>query len=302
MAAPVGLGDLILAPVNVGGSIWVYAMNPRRGGELVWRSYLCDEPGGGSDAWSPIQLTVDGSSVYAVCGTGVVFALDAMTGMIRFARRYPRTGEPNNMMERFGNEMELLDLDGWQEDIAIPAGDVLLVFASDYNAIWAINQQTAEFVWRTDNRPFGAKFDYLIGVSGDYVYVGGRDTIGAISLQAQGRWEWVYSLPEASSGRAMLTTDAIYVPLGSSIQKLGLRGRNGDGEVMGTFPVVLGTGAPIGNLFSDGEKIWVSGGNRLYVLGDDDGSIVTKPGDEVPVIDEDSEDDEEIDDAGIDDR
>ena len=31
---------------------------------------------------------------------------------------------------------------------------------------------------------------------------------------------------------------------------------------------VLGFGgAPLGNLYSDGEKIWVHGANRLYVLG-----------------------------------
>lgn len=285
MAAPVGYGDLILVPVNISGSIWIYAMDTANHGELVWRSYLCDEPGGGSQAWSPIRLALDGSTVYALCGTGVVFAVDAMTGTIRFARRHRRTGEPNQMMQRFGNQMELLEFDGWQEDTVIPAGNVLLVLASDYNAVWAIDRQTAEFVWRTDNRPFGRKFDYLIGIHGDHVYLGGVDSIAAISLSAQGRWEWVHSLPEPSCGQAMLTADALYVPVGSTIQKLGLQGKDGGGDLQATFEVELGTGAPVGNLFSDGEKFWVAGANRLYVLGDDDGSIVDQ---ETPPADQES--------------
>ncbi len=289
MAAPVGYGNLLLVPVNLSGSIWIYALDAERQGELAWRSYLCDEPGGGSQPWSPIQMSLDGSTLYALCGTGVVFAVDAMTGMVRFARRHPRTGEPNNLMARFGNQMELLEFDGWLEDNVIPVGNVLLMMASDYNVLWAIDRQTAKFAWRTENRPFGHKFDYLIGIQGDYVYLGGRESVAAVSLKAQGRWAWVYSLPQTSFGQALLTTDALYVPLPSGIQKLGLHGKQGSGDVLATFPVELGTGAPLGNLYSDGEKFWVVGGNRLYVLGDDDGSIVDEeatPVDETAPADE----------------
>lgn len=274
MGAPVGYGELIIVPVNLSGSTWLYALNPADRGSLVWRAFLCDEPGGGSNPWSPIQLSLDGSTVYAACGTGVIFAVEAMTGTIRFARRYKRTGEPNNLMARFGNQMEMLDLDGWQEDIVVPAGNVLLSMSSDYNALWALDRQTAKLVWRTENKPFGQKFDYLIGVHDDYVFIGGREVVAAVSLKAQGRWVWVYSLPETSHGRAMLTNDALYVPIGSSIQKLGLSGKAGSGDVLATFPVSLGTGAPVGNLLSDGKRIWVDGGSRIYALGDDDGSIV----------------------------
>ena len=38
-------------------------------------------------------------------------------------------------------------------------------------------------------------------------------------------------------------------------------------KLMAESSVDLGTGAPLGNLYSDGEKIWVHGANRLYVLG-----------------------------------
>ncbi len=303
MGAPVGYGEMIIAPVNIAGSIWLYALNPANRGSLVWRAFLCDEPGGGSNPWSPMQLSLDGSTIYASCGTGVIFAVEAMTGSIRFARRYKRTGQPNNLMARFGNQMELLDLDGWQEDLVVPAGNVLLALSSDYNALWAMDRQTARLVWRTENKPFGQKFDYLIGVHDDYVFLGGREVIAAVSLKAQGRWVWVYSLPEPSYGQALLTSEALYVPIGSNIQKLGLAGKEGSGDVLATFPVNLGTSAPVGNLLSDGTRIWVDGGNRIYALGDDDGSIVDLPEDEDQnATGKINETDPETDDEGIDDQ
>ena len=301
MAAPVGFGDLLLVPVNVGGSIYVYALDSRNQGQLAWRSYLCDEPGGGSQPWSPIQISVDGSTAYASCGSGVVFAIDPMTGGIRFARRYTRTGEANNYMQRFGGNAEVLELDGWSEDLIIPLGNELVLLASDYHAVWAIDRQTATFRWKTDNRPFGNKFDYLIGINQDYIFLGGQETVAAISIRAEGRWEWVHTFDDSVSlGRAMLTENGIYVPLQDRIVKLGLDGLDGSGRVLAEMPVRLGTTAPLGNLYSDGQRIWVVGGNRLYALGPDDGSIsdatepaVPEPTDIELRTDEEDEEDEE---------
>jgi tetratricopeptide (TPR) repeat protein len=293
MAAPVGFGELLLAPVNVSGSIYVYAMDSRNQGQLVWRSYLCDEPGGGSQAWSPIHLAIEGSTAYATCGTGVVFAIDPMTGGIRYARRYARTGEPNNYLRRFGGNAETLELDGWQEDLVIPLGNDLVMMASDFNVLWAIDRQTARFRWKTDNRPFGKKFDYLIGINEDYIYLGGPEAVAAISIKAEGRWEWVHDLQDdVSLGRAMLTGNGVYVPLENRILKLGLTGRAGAGDVQAEMKVRLGTDAPLGNLYSDGQRIWVLGANRLYALGTDDGSIPDQPATDESADGEDPQDGE----------
>ncbi|MGI9517048.1 MAG: PQQ-binding-like beta-propeller repeat protein [Pirellulaceae bacterium] len=281
MAAPVGFGDLLLVPANVGGAIWIYALDSQNDGQLIWKSYLCDEPGGGSEPWSPIHLSIEGSTAYANCGTGVVFSFDPMTGGIRFARRYTRTGESNDMMKRFGTQMDLLELDGWKEDLVIPIGNTLIVMASDYNVVWAIDRQTGEFLWQTDNRPFGHKFEYLIGIHDDYIYLGGTDSVAAVSIRAEGRWEWVHEFSSGKSlGRGMVTPEALYVPFDNKILKMGLRGDGGAGDVIQEIPVNLGTQAPVGNLYSDGQRIWVAGGNRLYALGPDDGSIRATPGDD----------------------
>jgi hypothetical protein len=49
--------------------------------------------------------------------------------------------------------------------------------------------------------------------------------------------------------------------------KFALEGKRALPVRLKTADVELGTGAPVGNLFSDGEKIWVQGANRVYALG-----------------------------------
>ncbi|MGI9517542.1 MAG: hypothetical protein ACR2NP_10870, partial [Pirellulaceae bacterium] len=93
----------------------------------------------------------------------------------------------------------------------------------------------------------------------------------------------------ASLGRAMMTEDAIYVPLNDTIVKLGLGGDEGAGDVQAEMKVRLGTGAPLGNLYSDGERIWVVGANRLYALGPDDGSDSEKEEEPSDKVEKDAE-------------
>lgn len=271
MAAPIGYGPLLLVPVNVGGSIYIYALDSRQQGKMVWRSYLTDEPAGGANYWAPIQLAVDGSDLFAVCGSGALFVLEPATGMVRFARRYPRTGVPDRALREYGIAAELMILSGWSEDIALPYRNVILVLASDLNMIHAYDRQDGRLRWEA---PLEAEPDqgvsYLIGVHNDMLYAGGSHELIAYDLKGEGRMVWTASwtardyLKDAKSyGRGMLTSDAIYLPVRDSILKLDLR----TGEPLGRVGVRLGFEGPLGNLFSDGEKIWVVCANRLLALG-----------------------------------
>ena len=67
----------------------------------------------------------------------------------------------------------------------------------------------------------------------------------------------------------MLTDDAIYIPVENQIVKYALEGNKTDPIALKRARVDLGTGAPVGNLFSDGKRIWVHGANRVYALGPD---------------------------------
>ena len=65
----------------------------------------------------------------------------------------------------------------------------------------------------------------------------------------------------------MLTPDGIYLPIEDSVWKFDLNGSGTSARKIASATVDLGTGAPIGNLFSDGQRIWAIGANRVYALG-----------------------------------
>ena len=152
----------------------------------------------------------------------------------------------------------------------IPYGQQMICFSSDTNTIEAFNRNTGQLIWRSEMNPLGSSVDYLLGVHDDILYAAGRETVIGYDLQGEGRMvlggEPLFG-GEKSYGRGMLTTNAIYLPVGSRIVQIGLTSSSEKPEIIRDSRVDLGTGAPLGNLYSDGEKIWVHGGNRLYVLG-----------------------------------
>ena len=168
MAAPIGYGTLLIVPVNVGGSIYIYALDSRQQGKVVWRSFLTDEPAGGAPFWSPIQLALEGSDLFAVCGSGALFVLEPATGGVRFARRYPRLGKADNTGREMGIPTERKIFDGWSEDVAIPYRNVIVVMASDLNAIHAYDRQDGTLKWEAPTAAESdARVSYLIGVYDD---------------------------------------------------------------------------------------------------------------------------------------
>jgi tetratricopeptide (TPR) repeat protein len=271
MGAPVGFGEFIVAPVNRGGAIWIYALDPNNRGKTVWKSYLCDEPATGAKPWSPINLSIDGSDIFVSCGLGVTFVLDASTGQVRIARRYERSGREDRFFREngWGGLYKKIFDQGWSSDTIIPYGRQLVCFCSDAKRIESIDRETGQLLWEQSFDPISRRLDYLLGVYDGVLYAGGTETVAAISLDS-GRLLWggdpVFG-GDFSFGKGMLTPDGIYVPVGQRILRFALKP-----EVAATMvkpvddiKVDLG-GAPVGNLFSDGERIWVHGGNRVYAL------------------------------------
>ena len=270
MAAPIGFEGLILVPFSEGGAVVVYALDPNDGGRTVWKSFLCDEPETGAVAWSPIQMSLDGSDLFVNTGLGAVFVLDASTGKIRFARRYPRNGKPDPSVRVYNSKQARLNFDGWSNDVVIPWQNQLICFGSDTDTIFALDRSTGRAIWSCPMNPIGQKVDYLLGVRNGMLYAAGPNTIIAYDLNGEGRMVWGAEElfdGKTSKGRGMLTEDAIYIPVDNGIYTFSLRGSKGRAEVVSKVGVSLGTNAPVGNLFSDGQRIWVHGGNRLYALG-----------------------------------
>ncbi|MFK7766563.1 MAG: PQQ-binding-like beta-propeller repeat protein [Mariniblastus sp.] len=270
MASPIGFGDMVLVPVNNGGAISIYALDPSNGGKTIWKSFLCDEPEHGAVAWSPINLSMDGSDLFVNCGMGVVFVLDPATGTVRFAKRYARAGVENNLGRRSGMQMVRMDFDGWSSDIVIPYGRQMICFSSDSETIEAYDRNNGKMIWRSEMSPIGFKVDYLLGVYNDMLYAAGPETIVAYDLKGEGRMIWGADQlfdGKLSFGKGMLTPSGIYMPVEDNIYQFDLIGNKGKANIISKVHVDLGTNAPVGNLFSDGERIWVHGANRLYALG-----------------------------------
>ena len=272
MSAPIGYGNTVIVPVNFGGAISVYALDPNNGGKTVWSSYLCDEPETSAQPWSAIQMSISGSDLLVNCGMGVVFTLDPDTGTVRFAKRYERSGKKDQLVRRHGWNSKRMDFNGWSNDEIIAYGNQMIFFSSDREIMTALDRNTGETIWECEYNPVGAKVDYVIGIYNDILYAGGFETIIAYDLKGQGRMLWGATQifgDRKSHGRAMLTPAGVFVPVDSAIVQYPLVAQKPDQEIkpIASVEVNLGTGAPLGNLYSDGSRIFVQGGNRLYALG-----------------------------------
>ena len=271
MGAPVGYQNTIIAPVNINGSIWIYGLDPNAGGQTLWKSHLCDEPATGANAWTAINLSVDGSDVMVSCGLGVVFVLDAATGQIRIARRYQRDGNPHLVLgsPRWRGVKKVDFSKGWTSDTIIPYGRQMICFCSDAKVIEAIDRETGKTLWKSDFNLISRKLDYLLGVYDGVLYAAGPETIAAFDLNArQHIWGGDDLFGKGiSCGRGLLTPQGIFVPVGDQILQFDLMPKELNTQPKPTreISVDLG-GADVGNLFSDGDRFWVHGGNRIYAL------------------------------------
>ncbi|HUE72635.1 MAG TPA: PQQ-binding-like beta-propeller repeat protein [Pirellulaceae bacterium] len=261
MGAPVPYGNLLLTAVTDGGTIWLYGLNAADG-TTAWKSYLCDEPQHECKPWSPVGIAVDGREAYVCCGTGVVFAVDAGSGTVRWAVRYKRAEQGQTpQVNRYYGVQPRRPVSGWDEDVVIPVGSTLLVMASDSDQILALDRRTGRQLWPLPRIPSGMQeASYCLGVSGRGLIVAGKNVVRRWDIPS-GKLVWDQEIGD-SFGRGCLTDDAVYVPVRDSIVKLDLE----KGREQVQVGVALTTGDPVGNLFSDGEKLWVTGGGRVYAM------------------------------------
>jgi outer membrane protein assembly factor BamB len=262
LAAPVPCGNLLLAPVTDGGTMWLFALSADDG-KTVWKSYLCDEPQGGASAWSPVALAVEGREAYLTVGCGVIFAVDAVGGTVRWAIRYQRDGKPNNMMRQmYGQQYNaMLDFSGWDDDVVIPYGRALIVMSSDCDKLLSIDRRTGDLLWESPRTsPFGPAASYCLGVNGRGLFVAGKNVVRRYDIPS-GRLIWEREIGD-SLGRGCVTDDAVYVPVKDSIVKFDAE----KGRELIQVGVALTNDDPVGNLFSDGEKLWVAGAGRVYAM------------------------------------
>ncbi|HMC09883.1 MAG TPA: PQQ-binding-like beta-propeller repeat protein, partial [Pirellulaceae bacterium] len=262
LAVPTPCGSLLLAPVTDGGTIWLFGLD-RATGKTAWKTYLCDEPHGGASPWAEVVLAAEGREAYLTCGCGVVFAVDTVAGTVRWAVRYARDGKPNVAMRNMvgGNVNLTLDLSGWDDDVVIPYGRLLVVMSSDSDRLLALDRSSGERIWESPRiSPFGSVANYCLGVNGRGLFVAGKNVVRRYDIPT-GRLVQEKQIDD-SFGRGCVTEDVVYVPVKDSILKLDLELK----QPLSQVGVALSSDEPIGNLFSDGEKLWVVGAGRVYAM------------------------------------
>ncbi len=262
VGTPVSFGKSILIPVGDNGSLWVYAIDMETG-KTLWKTSICDDPQEGFSPWSPVCISVEGSDAYVATGVGVVLAVDAGTGAIRWATRYQRSkGSTSPVMNMHGQHVSRHSYSGFERDMAIPFGKQLVVLASDFDSLFALDRRTGQFLWDTQRQPLGEPaVSYCLGVLGDDLYVAGTEVVRGYNLSRDGKM-FLETKTDDMLGRGALTSDGIYVPIKDSVAKLDLR----TGKKLAQVGVRTTTTEPVGNLYSDGKQLLVAGLHRVYAL------------------------------------
>lgn len=264
LGTPVPFGNLILCPVTEGGAISIFAMDSTNKGKTVWKTFLCDDPSEGVNHFSPVEITIAGQDAYATCGSGVLFALNATTGNIQFARRYKRDGSQAKVMTSYNQHQQMLKADGWDEDIVITWRNALVVMASDHDYLFAIDRRNGKFLWDAPRLPFDEDVNhaYCLGHHDDKLLMATNKAILCYNLAGDGKLHWYQKFGGNSFGRGFITTKAAYIPVEDSIIKFDLQ----TGKKLAQVGVNLGSENKVGNLFSDGKQLWVAGLNRVTAL------------------------------------
>jgi outer membrane protein assembly factor BamB len=156
----------------------------RPGGRLVWRTRVCSAAtlldGAGGDGLSHLLLAQRGGELYVNTNAGVVAALRAADGHIRWLAKYPRAafapGDPDVSHSQFFRDL----------NPCLVSKDLVIVAPSDSDRLFALEAATGQLVW---SLPPAAAADavHLLGI--------GQDT-----LLASG--DWLYWI-DAASGRLL---------------------------------------------------------------------------------------------------
>ncbi|MCE9556541.1 MAG: PQQ-binding-like beta-propeller repeat protein, partial [Planctomycetes bacterium] len=268
LGSPIPYAKQLLVPIVENGSVWLASLECSTG-QTAWRTMICEEPDGGASAWAPVGVAVEGGDVYIATGAGVVAALDALSGGIHWIALYPRKNMVvNPYIQQQRRRPMAVDVAGcWLDDTVVARGSQLLVMPSDADEILAFDRRNGELQWKTARAPSSeaAAAEYCLGVLGDFVYVAGPKIVRCYKISGGGlKWEHALS---KSSGRGLLTGDSIYIPDGNEVVRLDPRvGQDVGPRELSRTRVIIPSGEPLGNLFTDGRQLLVLGPYRVYSL------------------------------------
>jgi outer membrane protein assembly factor BamB len=258
VSAPVTLNELLIVAASDGQRLSLLALD-RATGQTRWRTALCEQPQTGVSPWAPIGVAVDRSDVFISTGMGVVFIVNGLDGSVRQAVTYPRklstglaAGQTIFDNSGTGSATSRVEV---RENRVLPFEASLVVLATDFDHVFAIDRRTAALRWEAPLAPRlrAEPTGQYLGLGGGRLIMSGSSTVRAYDV-AGGRIVWETPL-STSYGRGAVTEHAIYVPEEHRILTLD----PASGRRLGATPLVLHEGAPVGNLSVIGDRMLVLG-------------------------------------------
>jgi hypothetical protein len=211
--------------------------------------------------------------VYVATGAGAVFALDALSGSVKWAAAYPRKlpkhlGQAQALVRAMqGGEATpgaIYSRAEFRDNLVLRHGHTVVVAASDFDYLFALDAHSGMLRWEAPLAPAGpgGPSEYYLGVLDGRLFFGGTRSVRRYDLHG-GRLEWEYVPQSPSCGRALLTRQMLYLPENVGI----VRFDPVTGERLGATHVLSPDDAPVGNLFSDGARLYAVGAARVSALG-----------------------------------
>jgi len=217
LATPTVFHDRLLVPTLVRGVYCLQCLDARTGAP-VFRTPLHSS---GTDlVRAPgCHVVVDRDTAFMLTNAGVLAALDAYSGVVRWLRRYERlhpfheTAVPRqtrSQQPRFGVTVSTANsLPGFQAPSEMLLWRDRLVFApTDGRCLLCLDSTSGEIEWLVETA--AGQFDYIVGHDGEHVYLAGRRLM-CVELRT-GIKLWDDDVPEASQGRGVVADGFVVMP------------------------------------------------------------------------------------------
>lgn len=250
LAAPTVFGERLLLPSLRRGRYALECLD-RRTGKPLWHAQL---HGGGSPFLKApgCPVVVQGGAALVATNAGCVANVDALTGELRWLRRYERRDPVRKAAKARPTTRDEMGFVGWsgtfrQDELAgflpsdlIVHGNVAIVAPVDGDVLLGLDVATGEIAWMFDAATRYATFGRLrtlVGVLGDDLFALSDTCLVAIGANG-GLVKWARELPAIRGpkaqgrGRGAIAGDCVLVPNDREALVFGA-----DGALRGRLPL-----------------------------------------------------------------
>lgn len=247
-----------------------------RDGSLCWRQFICASQSlGGEHAEVPNNLlTLDEGILYYNTNAGVVAAVAARDGAIRWLARYPRAAGDSDAPADLDPPYRFRDLNP-----CLVQDGLVYVAPADCARIFALDSATGQLIWTTPEE-IGGDVVHLLGV-GEGRLIGSGEGLywfdaydGRLETQVSGGFHAAegHARPEPrGAGRGLFANKNVYWPTRDSIfvfEQRTIKTQTGWEPVLVREIDLASRQAAGGNLVMVGGILLIASGDRLYAFNE----------------------------------